>query len=284
MRNSPLHHSLLSVTTIAASLALNANAISVDGTLDAGYGSAAAVQTANTGFGSGTAAVGGNQLDAAYANVSGGNLNLFFAGNTSDGNYLDVFIADGRVGQSVLNVSGTATANMNGSVFSPGFSGTYSLHLNTYQGTIYANLYDLVGNTGGYAGSAADAGGNIGGVQVAVNNSSAAGVGSNTGAGALGVTTGWEVSIPLSYLGSPTSLKVLADINGNNDSYLSNQFLTGLPDGTGNVGGGGTYTGPASGAFNFGGTPGQYFTVTVPEPSTLALLGLVGLLGLRRRK
>src|SRR5882757_3249940 len=114
-------------TWIGVSMALFAaggigtQAQTIDGTLDGSYGSALAVQTANTGFGSGTAASGGNQLDAAYANISGGNLNLFFAGNTSDGNYFDVFLADGRTGQSTFNVSGTATANMNGSTFSPGF-------------------------------------------------------------------------------------------------------------------------------------------------------------------
>jgi hypothetical protein len=103
----------------------------------------------------------------------------------------------------------------------------------------------------------------------------------------LTVTTGWELAIPLSLLGNPSgSVEVLADINGNPDNYLSNQFLPGLPDGTGNLGAGGPYSGPASGAFNFGSTPGEYFTVMVPEPSSFALLGggLAGLLWLRRRQ
>ena len=280
---------VLALTTLPTRAAIN-----VDGTLDAGYGSALAVQTANTGFGNGPASSGGNQLDAGYATVQGGNLYLFFAGNTSDGNFLDVFIADGRVGQSVFNVSSGGTVNMNGSVFSPGFSATFSVHANTYTGTMYPNAYDLVANVGGYTGSGLpDSGGTISGapagngVQLAVNNSSPAGSGVNTGAGALTVTTGWEFAIPLSLLGNPSgSIRVLADINGNPDNYLSNQFLSGLPDGTGNLGGGGPYSGPAAGAFNFGSTPGEYFTVTVPEPSTFALLvgGLAGLLRLRRRQ
>lgn len=270
-------------------------AINVDGTLDADYGSALAVQTANTGFGSGPASAGGNQLDAGYGTIQGGNLYLFFAGNTSDGNFLDLFIADGRVGQSVFNVSSGGTVNMNGSVFSPGFSATFAVNANTYAGTIYPNAYDLVANVGGYTSSPVpDSGGTISGapagngVQLAVNNSSAAGPGVNTGAGALTVTTGWEFAIPLSLLGNPTgSILVLADINGNPDNYLSNQFLPGLPDGTGNLGGGGLYSGPASGAFDFGSTPGEYFTVPqIPEPSTFALLmgGLAGLLCLRGRR
>jgi hypothetical protein len=265
----------------------------VDGTLDGAYGSALAVQTANTGFGSGPASGGGNQLDAGYGLISGGNLYLFFAGNTSDGNFLDVFIADGRAGgQNTLSVASGATVAMNGSVFSPGFNATFSVNVNTYAGTMYPNIYDLVANTGGYTGSGLpDSGGTVSGaaagngVQLAVNNSSSAGSGVNTGIGALTVTTGWELAIPLSLLGNPSSVKVLADINGNPDNYLSNQFLPGLPDGTGNVGGGGPYSGPGAGAFNFGSTPNEYFTVSVPEPSTvvMSLSGLAALLVFRRR-
>ncbi len=101
-------------------------------------------------------------------------------------------------------------------------------------------------------------------------------------------TTGLELAIPLSVLGwTGGNIEVLADINGTGDAYLSNQFLPGLPDGTGNLGGGGPYSGPSAGAFNFANTPGEYFTVVVPEPSTLALFGLSGLMTLRifrRRK
>jgi hypothetical protein len=92
-------------------------------------------------------------------------------------------------------------------------------------------------------------------------------------------TTGYELSIPLSDIGyTGGSIMVLADINGGGDGYLSNQFLTGLPVGSGNVG---------TSAFNFGSTPGEYFTVAVPEPSTWAAAGVSGvlaLMGLRRRK
>ncbi len=269
--------------------------ITVDGTLDAAYGNALAVQTAATGFGSGTAASGGNQLDAGYGTIANGNLYLFFAGNTSDGNFLDVFLSDGRSGgQSTLSVSSGATTAMNGSVFSPGFSGTFAINANTFSGTMYPNIYDLAAGTGGYIGSGiSDTGGTVSGapagngVQLAVNESSAAGTGVNTGAGALTVTTGWEMAIPLALLGNPNSVEVMADINGNPDNYLSNQFLDGLPSGTGNVGGGGPYSGSSSGEFNFGSTPGEFFTVTsVPEPSTMVLgaAGLATLLLLRRRR
>ena len=264
-----IKHYLLSVSLVTVAT-LSARAVTVDGTLDSAYGSALAVQTVATAWGSGTAATGGNQLDAGYGLIQGGNLNLFFAGNTSDGNHLQVFLSDGRTGQSTLNAAGGLAQN--GSVFSPGFSATYAIDVNTYQGTIYANLYDLVANTGGYAGSASDAGGTIGGVMVAVDNSSVAGTGSNTGAGALAVNTGWEFSIPLSYLGNSGSVSVLADISNNS---LSNQLLP--ADGT-----------VSGNTFNYGSTPGQYFTVAVvPEPSTMALgavSGLAMLFMIRRRR
>ena len=55
-----------------------------------------------------------------------------------------------------------------------------------------------------------------------------------------------EVYIPLSLLGNPAGpILVMADVNGGGDSYLANQFLPGLTVGTGNVGGGGPFTGPA---------------------------------------
>ena len=40
-----------------------------------------------------------------------------------------------------------------------------------------------------------------------------------------------------------------------------------------NLGGGGPY-GPGGVVFNFANTPGEYFTVPVPEPSSIALIAL----------
>lgn len=274
----------IAIATLAGGIA-SVHAQTIDGTLDGSYGSALSVQTIVTDYGSQTAATGGNQLDAAYGQISGGNLDLFFAGNTSDGNSLHIYLADGQAGQSIFNVSGgsfssTSTTTLNGSVFSPDFSATHMIDVNTYSGTIYANIFNLVLGTGGYAGSTADAGGTISGVYnitVAVNNSSPAGTGSNTGAGALAVNTGWELQIPLSALNNASSIQVLADIgnDGNGSGSLANQFLapanvSGYPQ-----------------TFNFGSTPGQYFVVSAPEPTTLALAGLGGLATLvaaRRRK
>jgi hypothetical protein len=286
--------------------AVYVQAQNLNGTVSPGfYGSPLAIQTINTGFGNaagGNDSAGGSELDAAYGKISGGNLYLFLAGNTeNNGNHLNVFIAGGMAGgQNVLNAAATATLqNMNGSVFSPGFNATFAYDVNDYQGTLYSEEYNLIGGTGGYVGSLANSGtgiyaGSSGGViGIYLNNNHASTMGA-AGAALSGATsganttTGYELVIPLSAIGySGGNIMVLADINGGSDGYLANQFLPGLAVGTGNVGGGGPYTGSSSGKFNFANTLGEYFTVNaVPEPSSIlfGLSGLAALLVVRRKK
>jgi len=298
--------STLFVSSILVSTALASyGAITGDlSTTSVSYGSPLSVQTIGTGFGNapgGSDSVGGSELDAAYGTISGGNLYLFLAGNfENNGNHLNIFIGSADVpGQNVLNIGGGPTeAAMNGSTFSPGFSPNFMYDGNNYQGTVYSDQVVLPNGGAGtqsYEGSVALTGG-IGsgtlgnGISLALVNTNGGGVdgtsgNSEPGVGA-GVGVGMELAIPLSLLGNPSgAIMVMADVNGGGDGYLSNQFLPGLASGSGNVGGGGPYAGPSSGAFNFGSTPGEYFTV-VPEPSTIGLVvvGLLGALGLRRRK
>jgi hypothetical protein len=288
---------------------VNVHAQNLDGTVDnAFYGSPLAVQTINTGFGNagGVDSGGGSELDAAYGQISGGNLYLFLAGNVeNNGNHLNVFIDGGTGGQNTLNAVGPAGSNlpsMNGSVFSPGFGATFAFDVNDFSGTLYSEEYNLLANTGGYVGAlaetstgiAAGSSGGVTGIYLNNNNISTMGTSGAALSGATSganTTTGYELLIPLSAIGySGGNILVLADVNGAGnpgDTYLSNQFLPGLPVGTGNVGGGGPY-GPGGGTFNFGSTPGEYFTVTpAPEPATLALVGLSSLatlVAIRRRK
>jgi hypothetical protein len=290
-------------TVAAAAFILTASqtrAQVIDGTLDGVYGSALAVQANPTGFGDSTAgdgtSSGGSELDAAYGVISGGNLNIFLAGNhESNGNHVNIFIDGGALGQSVLNAPATGTlATMNGSVFSPGFQASFALDINDFTGTNYVEEYTLTGTpAGGFVGSIPLVGGigtgTPGVSKIGDNNTNAGGItgSSATSAQALSVTTGLELQIPLSAIGwTGGSVQVLADVNGGGDNFLSNQFLPGLPSGTGNVGGGGPYTGGSGAQFNFGTTPGEYFVVPVPEPSTIGLvvIGLLGAVGLRRRK
>jgi hypothetical protein len=309
MRKKLIQSSLLAGNCLVFGSAIAAHAgVVVDGSINGseGYGAPLATQTINTGFGDSTVgdgtSTGGSELDAAYGVVSGGNLNLFFSGNfESNGNLVNVFIDDGRAGgQNVLHAAGGSGSlpNMNGSIFSPGFNATYATESNNYSGTVYSDQYDLINNTAAYVGAVPLTGG-IGngvltnGVTLGMNDTNALGVNGNAGTtadpvAADAVTTGLELSIPLSALGNPapgSSILVLADINGNGDGYLSNQFLPGLPVGTQNLGSGTPFTGSNSGSFNLSNTPGEYITVTVPEPTSIAALGggLLMLCSRRRR-
>jgi len=280
----------------------------LDGTRDVSYGSAVAVQTVETQFGDND-----SELDAAYATVEGGILYLMLTGNLeSNFNRLNIFIDSHAGGQNVIqnnaNNGGTNPENDNwagkhaGMTFDSGFEADYMLSLRN--GNFGGNRFDVdyavvgggLGNFlaatdvfgGTTTGSNASALAN--GIGVAFNNSNAAGILGGTGAAnqaaALAVATGIELAIPLSAIGNPnTVFKISAMVNGSNHDYLSNQFLGGLPAGTGNLGGDGAggFTGSLSGIDlnQFAGS--QYFRVAVPEPAAMVILALGGLLFRRRR-
>lgn len=129
-------------------------------------------------------------------------------------------------------------------------------------------------------------------LQFAINDNNAAGVIGGTDpadqAAAAAVTTGMEFSIALADLGNPgdgAEIRIAAMINNGDHNYLSNQILGGLPAPHGNLGGDGSggFTGTLGG-INFNDFDGaQYFTIRIPEPTSLALLGLGAVALLRRR-
>src|SRR4051812_30122935 len=134
-------------------------AIAIDGSYDADYGAAMTLQTNNTQFGNNTnpdgTSSGGSELDAAYAVIQNGALNLFFAGNfQNNGNKVNIFIADGRPGQNVINAGpgGSNLNRMNFSKFSPGFNATYELDINQFVNNVgvnqvAVNQYDMMQTT-----------------------------------------------------------------------------------------------------------------------------------------
>ncbi|MEI7578176.1 MAG: PEP-CTERM sorting domain-containing protein [Armatimonadota bacterium] len=267
----------------------------IDGSKDAGYNSGGSFQTTPTGFGNSTlgqvGAANGSELDGLIAEITPNNLVMLFTGNLqSNFNKLEIFIdVDGATsGQNILAANaGSGLSGMSGLRFDTGFVPEYWFRVNgdgtnffvdsgvlgassvtqTYRGT----------NTYGAGSAGALTGGTNGGVLAAINNSNTAGVDGSSVGTPSAVTTGVEISIPVSLLGNVTwgqGLRVSAFINGDSGNFLSNQVLGGLPSGTANLGN------PTS--VNFNNIAGNQF-VAVPEPASMAVLGL-GIFGLARRR
>jgi autotransporter-associated beta strand protein len=281
MNQSQVKRVLLTAAGAAVfSLAANAGAqIVVDGSRDTGYGSALAVQTCQSGFGT------SNQLDAAYANVSNNTLYIFLAGNLSDGNHVNLYIQDSAPGgQNTLNISsGGGLPGNNGLTLPAGFNPTYALDVNPSGGNLYVDQYALTGSTShNYLGFAPLSGGTgsntslIGGVSVGFNDTNAGGVGGNGGnpadqGAAAAVSTGLEFGIPLSAFNfSGGSIQFMADITNGQENFLSNQFLPALPSNYGNL------ATPSSTNLQTDGASITPLSVTVPIPTGTWLLSTGG--------
>jgi hypothetical protein len=296
---------------------------SLDGSKDAEYGAALAVQTLETQFGDANPN-GGSELDAAYAKVEGGVLYLMLTGNLENNfNKLNIFIDSVAGGQNVLqndaNNGGTNPENDNwagkhaGMTFDTGFDADFLITLRNgnFGGDRFQIDFATIGGGLGAFQAADDIfGGTLTGANaaalangtgVAFNNSNVAGVAGGTGAAdqtdAQAVLTGIELAIPLAAIGSPVGdIRISAMINGSNHDYLSNQFLAGLPTGLLNGVGAGTGNLGGDGNGGFNGTVGQidfndyagnqYFAVDVaviPEPAS-ATLAAIGIIALVARR
>ncbi|OHB78012.1 MAG: hypothetical protein A2W31_17900 [Planctomycetes bacterium RBG_16_64_10] len=120
-------------------MTLPAFAITVDGTRDPGYGPPVAVQTVETQFGDASppGALGGSELDAAYAKIEGGRLYLLLTGNHEPNfNKLDIFIDSQPGGENILsatpdydffNGSVWISSNLQGLTFDSLFEADYHL-------------------------------------------------------------------------------------------------------------------------------------------------------------
>lgn len=121
--------------------------IVVDGSFDAAYGAPLVVQSVDTGFGNANppGSLGGSELNAAFAKVSGGRLYILLTGNHEPNfNKLDIFIDSKPGGENKLtNVpeydfnggGGWISKNMAGLTFDTGFDADYHLFSRWGSGT-----------------------------------------------------------------------------------------------------------------------------------------------------
>ena len=277
--------------TPQATLAVSGNGVAtgmviVDGTRDALYGPALALQNNTTGFGDNL-----SELDGAYARIIGDRLYLLFTGNLETGGNRIVLFLDNS--PKFHNSSFSAAAwpsignsdNLNNLLFEPSFSPEYMISLNTSGGQTFADFAEIgtansffLGSAGPNSQALTFPGGGTG--QLAVNNTNAAGV-NGTPNVALGnpgaVTTGFEFVIPLAEIApgysAATPLRLMAFISNNDYNFLSNQVLGGIGGGspTANVVNIGA---PAFQAFgdDLGAFPGTQF-VTLQRGDETALDG-----------
>jgi hypothetical protein len=295
---------ILGLFLVGAMAAPAAAQVAVDGTKDAGYGVALAVQTVQTQFGDNE-----SEWNAGYALIDSGKLYLMLTGNLQNNfNKLDIFIDSKAGGQSVFDSSGNDNAGvMDGLVFDAGFTADY--HVIARRGDSggprfdldFANLgaqsasgyFDIL--TGGGDSGVGSTGTGVNGnpIVVGYDGSNVAGVTGGTAASdqtaAAAVTTGLELSIDLAdvgYVGG--AINIMVGQNNGDHNFWSNQFLGGLAAPQGNLGGDGAGTFTGEGAIDFTTVAGnQFFTIRgIPEPASLGLAALAGvsLLIVRRRK
>lgn len=296
---------ILLATSLVWGAATAAAAPVVDGTLDAEYGPALAVQTVQTSFVS-------SKLDASYGIVTGGKLYLMITGNL-DPNFsnIEIFLDTKAGGQTIYAGPDDPQFNkLNGLQFDPNFAVDY--HLCVRRGDDMGNpsfdlhFIDLEASTisdhldvlGGLEGSGlTGVGVNAHPIAVAFDNSNVLGVGDDAplapvplDAG-LSATTGLELAIDLDDLGfTGGPIRVLVGLNATNHDFWSNQFLPGINSLKKSLGvdGNGTYNGTGALDLRPELLGGGFSSIVpdsrvVPEPQAVAL-AIVALLAITRLK
>ena len=249
-----MRQSLLLPLVAAALSSLAGAQVTVDGsTAGDGY-TRYSTQTVNTQFGDNQ-----SELNAAYARVTDGKLYLAITGNLeANFNKFELFIDARSGGYNTIPSSpgNDGSWQLQGLVLDSGFNPDFlvicrrgwngsSSVFDIDFGELGTSNYDSFGNIFGGAdfGQTTTSSGSItSGLEVAYNGSNSAGVSGGTGAAdtaaAEAVTTGFEFGFDLDDLGwTGGDILVSAFVNSGDHTFFSNQFLGGLPSGTGNLGG-----------------------------------------------
>ena len=252
--------------------------ITIDGTLDAAYGEALAVQDTQTQFGDSSLGfiddANGSELDNGYGLIEGDYLYLFLGGNLeSNFNKLEVFLDYVSGGQNKLRGDNPDVdfnglnrlgddGTGNGLTFDRGFEADFYFTMTCGGGpfSTYANTSQVLTGGGGFGeyigsgGAGASYLNGSNGTLVGIDNSNTAGVSGGTKiSSGFGVTTGIEIALPLALLGyAGGDVKVCAMVNGGGHDFVSNQIL-------GSIGGGGNLGEPRLVKLNK--VPGDQFFV-----------------------
>jgi subtilisin-like proprotein convertase family protein/nitrous oxidase accessory protein NosD len=246
--------------TCAAGLLRNSSSVNaavsqVDGTAEAGYGTALAVQNTQTGYGdSNTANVqtaNGSEIDQVFGFICNNTLYVTLSGNLeSNGNKVVVFVDSAAGGQTTLRGDNAIIARMgfNGGPANTGGAGMtlpasmaadywFAANINPNLFVDYGTLPTTAAGTSTFLGSNSTFGAIAGtltggtslGVAATVNNSNVLGVAAGTGpASGAGVVTGLELAIPLSAIGNPTGpVQVFAVVVSGDYSNSANQAMAG---------------------------------------------------------
>ena len=224
--------------------------VTVDGQRLAGEGyTLLSTQTVNTQFGDNQ-----SEINAAWVRVTNGHLYVAIPGNLeANFNKFDLFIDSKAGGFNPLVANNMDGANaLNGLTFDSGFDPDFLVVCRRGNFRFYVDFGEL-GSSGSYDsfadvfgtndfGAVQDLSGSVTtGLDVAYNGNNAGGVSGGTGAAdssaAQAAYEGLEFGIPLSDLDwTGDEVRLCAMIVSNDHSYLSNQFLGGLPAPQGNLG------------------------------------------------
>jgi hypothetical protein len=252
------------IATLGVAASASAQAIVLDGALDAAYGKPVVVQDTQTGFGNASSGTidftNGSELNAAHATIVDGVLYLMLTGNLeSNFNKLEVFIDAVAGGQNKLRADNsgvdfngllrmaddpTTPKVVEGLTFDEGFEADFWVGLTcgaTPGFSVFMNSAELLTGGGGPGGYLGSGGAGLAGAQIfesglgfGLDNSNTLGVDGGTGlASGAGVTTGVELRIPLTAIPGYKSgdLKVCVFINGGGHDFISNQVLAPLGGG-----------------------------------------------------